>query len=74
MSMNDAQYISELEAKNEAQKGEIDLLAGYKDSLFQLIYLQRAMLDILCDVEPQLDPKEMVHSIVKRWEIDRLEG
>ena len=29
MSMNDAQYISELEAKNEAQKGEIDLLAGY---------------------------------------------
>jgi uncharacterized coiled-coil protein SlyX len=141
MHMSDSQYVSELEARYESQKGEIDLLqsdltetrkmvktardtnanltvtleelrlrnacfaefyknkyvmdevddskltdkekdlnahiereAGYKDSLFQLIYLQRAMLDILCDVEPQLDPKEMVHSIVKRWEIDRLEG
>ena len=53
---------------------KIEREAGYKASLFGLIYLQRAMLDILCDKEPLLDPKEIVHHIMDRWEIDRLEG
>ena len=65
---------------NEYEDGEkvlnahIEREAGYKASLFGLIHLQRTMLDILCDKEPLLDPKEMVHHIMDRWEIDRLES
>jgi len=53
---------------------KIEREAGYKAQLFGLIHLQRTMLDILCDKEPLLDPKEMVHHIMDRWEIDRLES